>query len=43
MTVRKSTDWITIHCSATRPSMDVGAKEITKWHKARGWGRIKAV
>lgn len=35
--VRKRTDWIVVHCSATRPSMDVGAADIRKWHKAQGW------
>ncbi len=29
-----------IHCAATKPSMDVGAKEIDQWHKARGWSKI---
>ena len=32
---------IIIHCAATRPSMDVGAKEIRQWHvKGNGWGDI---
>ena len=34
---RKSTDFIAIHCSATRPSQDVDAREIGSWHRARGW------
>lgn len=34
MAVRKSTDYIAIHCSATRPSMDIGAADIKKWHKS---------
>lgn len=33
-------DLIVIHCSATRPSMDVGAAEIKQWHKARGFRTI---
>lgn len=37
---RKATNWIVIHCSATRPSQDVGAADITKWHKARGFRTI---
>lgn len=37
---RKATNLIVIHCSATRPSMDVGAKEIDRWHKAQGWQKI---
>jgi N-acetylmuramoyl-L-alanine amidase len=42
MAVRKVTDYIVIHCSATRPSMDIGAKEIDKWHRAppRNWSKI---
>jgi N-acetylmuramoyl-L-alanine amidase len=30
--IRKSTAWIAIHCSATRPAMDIGAREIRQWH-----------
>ena len=29
-----------IHCSATKPNQDIGAKEITAWHKARGFSDI---
>lgn len=38
--VRKKTDFIVVHCSATRPNMDVGAAEIRKWHRAQGWEDI---
>lgn len=31
---------IVIHCAATRPSMDIGKAEITKWHVTRGWRTI---
>ncbi len=31
---------IVVHCSATRRSMDIGAKEIRKWHKDKGWNDI---
>ena len=32
---------IIIHCAATRPSMDIGAKEIREWHtKGNGWADI---
>lgn len=34
---RKRTDHLVIHCSATRAVMDIGAKEITQWHRAQGW------
>lgn len=26
-----------IHCADTYSSMDIGVKEIDKWHKAKGW------
>lgn len=29
-----------IHCSATRPSQDIGADEIRKWHLEKGWSDI---
>lgn len=28
---------ITVHSAATRPSMDIGFKEINQWHLDRGW------
>ena len=31
---------IIIHCSATKPSMNIGANEIREWHIARGWSDI---
>ena len=31
---------IIVHCSATPESMDVGAEEIRRWHKDRGWNDI---
>lgn len=34
---RKTTDTIVVHCSATRPSSDIGATEIDRWHRQRGW------
>lgn len=40
MAARKETNFIAVHCSATRPTMDVGVKEIRKWHKAKGWADI---
>jgi N-acetylmuramoyl-L-alanine amidase len=33
-------EYIAIHCSATKPSQDIGATEITQWHKANGWKTI---
>lgn len=34
---RASTEAIFVHCSATKPSMDVGRREIEMWHKQQGW------
>lgn len=32
--------YIVVHTSATRPSMDIGRKEINLWHKQKGWAGI---
>ena len=40
MNIREKTDKIIIHCTATKPSMDVGAYEIDRWHRQRGWLQI---
>lgn len=40
MTPRKSTKYLVVHCSATRPSQDIGVKEIRQWHKNQGWADI---
>ena len=41
MEPRSSTDYIVIHCSATKPSMDIGADTIKNWHvNERGWRDI---
>ena len=32
MDLRKKTEMIVVHCAATKPSMDIGASEIKKWH-----------
>ena len=32
--------YLVIHCSATKPGMNIGADEIREWHKARGWEDI---
>jgi len=40
MTARKSTKYIVLHCSATRPNMDVGVKDIRRWHIAKGWDDV---
>lgn len=34
-------DMLIVHCSATPPAMDIGAKEIREWHiKGNGWKDI---
>jgi hypothetical protein len=43
--MRTTTDFIVVHCSATRAKMDIGAKEIKEWHtlpppKGNGWSDI---
>lgn len=37
MKPRATTEYIIIHCAATPPSMDIGVKEIDRWHRAKGW------
>jgi N-acetyl-anhydromuramyl-L-alanine amidase AmpD len=37
---RKTTDFIGIHCSATRGIQDIGAADIRRWHKQQGWSDI---
>jgi len=37
---RLKTDFIAIHCSATGPKQNVGAADIDKWHRAKGWACI---
>lgn len=37
---RKTTDFIAIHCSASPPDCDWGAKDIDRMHRARGWRGI---
>lgn len=40
MKERTSTDFIAIHCSATRPSQQIDVDDIRKWHKAKGWSDV---
>lgn len=37
---RARTDFIAVHCAATRPSQDIGRSEIDRWHRANGWAGI---
>jgi hypothetical protein len=38
--MRSRTDYIFVHCSATKPNLDIGACEIREWHLRRGWKDI---
>ena len=38
--LRNSTDLAVWHCSATSPEQDIGAYEIDKMHRDRGWDGI---
>ena len=40
MQTRKETTEIIIHCAATKPSMNVDAKVIDRWHREKGWLKI---
>jgi N-acetyl-anhydromuramyl-L-alanine amidase AmpD len=33
----KQVDLLVVHCSATKPTQDIGAKEIDAWHRKAGW------
>lgn len=33
----RSVDYLVVHCAATKSTMDIGATEIRRWHKERGW------
>lgn len=36
-TLRKQTNYLVVHCSATTSTMNIGAKEIRQWHREKGW------
>jgi hypothetical protein len=38
--IRKSTEFLVIHCSASPPNVDVGVAEIRQWHLKRGFSDI---
>lgn len=40
MAIRKTTDMIVIHCSATPPTMNVDVKDIRRWHINNGWADV---
>lgn len=33
-------DLLIIHCAATTPTMDIGLKEIDRWHRQKGYLKI---
>lgn len=37
---RKSTDFIIIHCAATRASQDIDISDIDRWHREQGWKMV---
>ncbi|KGK41209.1 lysozyme [Nitrincola sp. A-D6] len=37
---RNRTDFIVVHCSATNENQDIGAYDIDRWHRGRGWLKI---
>jgi hypothetical protein len=39
-TPRARTDFLVVHCSATKASQNVDEVEIRKWHQAKGWQDI---
>ncbi|QDB70999.1 N-acetylmuramoyl-L-alanine amidase [Bordetella phage vB_BbrP_BB8] len=34
---RARTDFLVVHCAATKPSANIGAYDIDRWHRAQGW------
>lgn len=34
---RTSTEYIVVHCAATKATMDIGVREIRQWHVQKGW------
>lgn len=40
MTRRTQTNFIVVHCSATKPSQHITIQTVREWHIARGWGDV---
>ncbi len=40
MSKRLKTNYIVVHCSATKPDMDIGVDTLRMWHKANGWSDV---
>lgn len=37
---RTKTDFIVVHCTATKEGVNITAKDVDRWHKARGFVKI---
>lgn len=37
---RKHTDYIIIHCAATRATQDIDIKDVDRWHREKGWRMV---
>lgn len=37
---RKTTDFIILHCSATKPDHDVDIRDVDRWHREKGWRKV---
>ena len=37
---RDRTDFLVVHCAATRPSQNIKASDIDRWHRERGFNGI---
>jgi N-acetyl-anhydromuramyl-L-alanine amidase AmpD len=35
--MKREVDHIIVHCAATPPTSDIGAADIDRWHRAKGW------
>ncbi len=40
MAKRKETKYSAVHCAATPAGMDIGVKEIDRWHRQRGFLKV---
>lgn len=36
----EAVEYIVVHCSATKPTMDIGVEEIDRWHRQRGFLKV---
>ena len=40
MAKRKETKYIAVHCAATPAGIDIGVKEIDRWHRQKGFLKV---